>query len=119
MILSKQAIYTVQTTAFTVYCIIVRDQDQALLNPSTGKFVQVGDATAANSACLMTENAVAKGLYSKTDLPILKDGKYIVMVYKKVGGSYAPGTDPTLDKFYYFVKTELKLEFESTLGTLG
>ncbi len=119
MTLSRQALYTIATTAWTVYAIIVRDQDLAILNPTSGKFVQDSVATAATTAVQFTESNVAKGLYSKTGLTKLKDGKYIVMIYRKVGGSFTPATDTLIDKFYYFVKTEMKSEFTSTNGILG
>lgn len=119
MILSRQAIYTVQTTGYNLYCLVVRDQDTFILNPTSEKFVIPSGSTAITSAIVLTEHAIAKGLYSKTDLTKLKDGKYIVVVYHKAGSDPTPASDTIVDRFYYFVKTEMKHEFHSTLGILG
>jgi len=84
---------TTTATGQTVYCIVRRDSDGALLRASDGAFEN--SLTATQAAQILTENTTLKGLYEGTEnRTAWNDGSYTFICYAEfLIGTVAPVND--------------------------
>ena len=77
-------------TGITAYCIVRRETDNYRLNDADGAFA----SNPADPYLSLTEDSIIKGLYEVSEnRTVWTDGRYIVTVYKLIGGSPVPASD--------------------------
>ena len=77
-------------TGITAYCIVRRGSDNYRLDDVDGSFA----ASPADPYLSLSEDSVIKGLYEVSEnRTAWTDGRYLVAIYKQIGGSPAPASD--------------------------
>lgn len=86
----KKILHPWSVTGLTVYCIVRREVDGYLLDDADGSFA----VSPADPYVSLIENGTIKGLYEKSESrTVWNNGKYIIAIYKQIGGSPAPVSD--------------------------
>lgn len=100
---SPQNLYVGSISGWTLYALITQDEDQYQQRAADKSFQLPSTLTATTAGRPLTEATIQKGLYFLLGLGLTHTGKYIISVYRQLGGSRVPATDTLLQTNVMFI----------------